>query len=364
MNDVAYFFNRIGEILWVHEQFEDKLRRLIINWNPPHLPLVNSRGTRHSVWALHGDFRSAQELKSKGCEPLPHSVIYSDNSENIAGSFDFVIVGISRCYEQNLLFFRLASKVIKQGGIVCVAGPNALGARRLEKEFSRYWDSVESVSKYHGRFFWSSAPKTDAETILAEWAKESSNRVLEPGGFITSPGNFCWKGFDRGSELLIRTLIEGGHLQRMGGVGADLGAGYGFITKSILKCRDFEKIVLVESDRWALDNSERNIPDARVRFSWSDIRMLAGNLNILLKGVEQNLQWVVMNPPFHEISGKVSLELGLSFFSVAHSLLGPGGSLFWVANEHLPYMSEVKGKFRKVAVIGRDPHFLVGHALK
>jgi 16S rRNA (guanine1207-N2)-methyltransferase len=69
-----------------------------------------------------------------------------------------------------------------------------------------------------------------------------------------------------------------------------------------------------------------------------------------------------MNPPFHEISGEVSLELGLSFFRVAHSLLCPGGKLFWVANAHLPYLSEVKKKFRKVSVLGSDSHFLVGYA--
>lgn len=364
MSGVGYFFDRIGELIWAHEELENKLRRLVINWNPPQLPLCDNKGTHYAVRVLHGDFGSVQELISKGCEPLSHDIVYSENPAEMAGSFDLVVIGISRCHEQNLLFFRLASQVLVPGGVVCVVGPNLWGSRKLEREFSRYWDNVESISKFHGRFFWSNLPKANAETILAEWARESSVRVLEPGGLITAPGNFSWKGFDRGSELLISTLIKGGHFKRLGGVGADLGAGYGYLTKSILRQRDFEKIVLLESDKWALNNAERNISDARVQFVWCDIKMLGGHLDVCLDGLERNLQWVIMNPPFHEISGEVSLELGLSFFRLAHSLLCPGGSLFWVANAHLPYLSEVKGTFRKVELIGRDPHFLVGYAVK
>lgn len=362
MSDVGCFFNRIGELLWAHEEFENKLRRLVINWNPPQVPMCNTEGKQLSVWALHGDFRSAEELKGKGCAPLSHDIVYSDNPQDSAGSFHLVVIGVSRCHEQNLLFFRLASQLICTGGVVCVVGPNSWGARRLEKEFSRYWDSVESISKFHGRIFWSSLPKLNAETIQAEWLGESSERVLEPGGLITAPGNFSWKGFDKGSQLLMSTLIDGGCLKRLEGAGADLGGGYGFLTRSILNYRDFKYILLLESDRWSLDNARRNIPDARVRFLWCDIRMLDGHWEVDVEGEKGNLEWVVMNPPFHEISGEVSLELGLSFFRVAHSLLRPGGSLFWVANEHLPYLSEVKRTFRDVAILGRDPQFVVGHA--
>jgi 16S rRNA (guanine1207-N2)-methyltransferase len=364
VSDVGYFFNRIGELLWVHEEFEDKLRRLVINWNPPQVPLCSNRGAPYSLWALHGDFRSVHELKGKGCEPVSHDIIHADNPKELIGTFDLVVVGISRCYEQNLLFFRLASQLIRTGGVVCVAGPNPWGVRRLEKEFSRYWDGVESLSKFHGRFFWSNSPRADAGAVQVQWVNESSDRVLEPGGMITSPGNFSWKGFDKGSELLIRTLIEGGYLEHISGAGADLGGGYGLLTKSILNCGNFESLVLLESDRWALNNAERNIQDARVRYLWCDIGMLGGHWDVRREGVDQNLQWVIMNPPFHKISGEVSLELGLSFFRVAHSLLCKGGRLFWVANSHLPYLSEVKGRFKEVAVVGRDAHFLVGYAEK
>lgn len=409
MSDVGYFFDRIGELIWANGEFEGKLRRLIVNWSPSQIPLFDKSvpfqevaksekqkdsrlgqapegshnyqirkieppdiairngqkvGAPLSVSALHADFRSVHELANKGCTILPHDVMYSAKPEELVGQFDLIVVGISRFYEQNLLFFRLAAQLVCAGGVVCIAGPNPWGIKRLEKEFSRYWDNVEIVSKFHGRYFWASALKTEAEAVQAEWAIESAPRVLEPGGLTSTPGNFSWKCYDTGSQFLINTLIEEDHLQALRGAGADLGAGYGFLTKSLLSVRAFEKIFLLESDRWALQNAEGNISAAFARFLWCDVSRLGGRRSAEVEGLEYNLQWVIMNPPFHEISGDVSLELGLSFFTAAHSLLGPRGRLFWVANRHLPYLSEVEKKFRKVSVLNRDSRFLVGLAEK
>jgi len=364
VSDVTNYFDRISEIVWTQEVFAGNRRRLLINWNPSQLPLGSNSGEEYSYFALNNDFRSVKELSRKGCSFLHDEAFFSDNPEGSLEKIDFCIIGASRCYEQNLLFFHFASQIVCPEGIVCVLCPNSWGSRRLEKEFSCYWENVETVSKFHGRFFWSKMPRNGRRDVQLAWKGKASLKVLEPGGLVTSPGNFSWKSFDKGSDFLIRTLLENESLRGFEGIGADLGAGYGFLTKSLLEHGNFTKVVLMESDRQALLNAKKNISDPRAEFLWCDVSMLEVQGESVSARLEGKFKWVIMNPPFHELCGKVSLALGLSFFKAAFALLGKGGSLYWVANEHLPYMSEIKKSFRKVSVLNRNSQFLVGCAEK
>jgi 16S rRNA (guanine1207-N2)-methyltransferase len=48
------------------------------------------------------------------------------------------------------------------------------------------------------------------------------------------------------------------------------------------------------------------------------------------------LDFVVMNPPFHD-GGVEDRALGQAFIRAAHRMLRPGGALWLVANRGLPY---------------------------
>lgn len=54
-----------------------------------------------------------------------------------------------------------------------------------------------------------------------------------------------------------------------------------------------------------------------------------------------------MNPPFHE-NGKEEKSLGQVFIRQAAAALRSGGTLWLVANRHLPYESELSALFRRV----------------
>ena len=67
---------------------------------------------------------------------------------------------------------------------------------------------------------------------------------------------------------------------------------------------------------------------------------------------------MVTNPPFHrDRAGDPGL--GRAFIAAAAGLLAPAGSLWMVANRHLPYEDTLAALFRDVAEVGGTPGFKV-----
>ena len=76
-----------------------------------------------------------------------------------------------------------------------------------------------------------------------------------------------------------------------------------------------------------------------VECCWLD---LAKPSNVL-----KNVDYIVMNPPFHE--GKsTDVSLGVSFIMRAYESLRKNGALWMVANKHLAYERVLKNNFRVV----------------
>ena len=85
----------------------------------------------------------------------------------------------------------------------------------------------------------------------------------------------------------------------------------------------------------------RNVGDPRATLRWADIR--AGGLGL------SRLDFVVMNPPFHD-GGAEDQALGQAFIARAAEALRPGGSLWLTANTHLPYEAPLKAAFKSVTL--------------
>ena len=141
-------------------------------------------------------------------------------------------------------------------------------------------------------------------------------------GWWTQPGLFAWDRLDPGSALLIA------HLPKLAGKGLDLGCGAGAVGKAVLALPKVVHLDLVDIDRRAVDAARRNIDDPRAALHWADARTAP---------LPDGLDFVVMNPPFHEAGGAESKALGQDFIRTAHRLLRKGGVLSMVANRHLPY---------------------------
>ena len=195
-----------------------------------------------------------------------------------------------------------------------------------------------SLAKAHGKLFWLEGARFDDWTGAA--------RVVD--GFVTRPGVFSADGPDKGSLALVEALPP------LKGAVADLGAGWGFLARHILGSEAVTKLHLVETDALALDCARENLDDPRAEFHWADATRWT-------PPGRERLDAVVTNPPFHrDRTGDPGL--GRAFIAAAAGLLAPGGSLWMVANRHLPYEDTLGALFREVAEVGGTPGFKIIHA--
>jgi 16S rRNA (guanine1207-N2)-methyltransferase len=165
----------------------------------------------------------------------------------------------------------------------------------------------------------------------------------------SQPGIFSWNRVDPGSALLEQ------HLSVLSGRGADLGCGIGYLSGAILRSPEVQHLTLLDIDRRAVEAARRNIQDPRAEIRWSDVRGSDPRL--------ASLNFVVMNPPFHD-GGTEDRALGVGFIRRAAEMLRTGGSCWLVANRHLPYEAELKPLFKRVVVIAETGGYKIFEARK
>lgn len=225
----------------------------------------------------------------------------------------------------------LSLRALKTGGRLVAAAPKDKGGSRLRKELEALGCTVNEDSRRHHRIATAKAPAAPVglDAAIAEGAPR-----LHPGlGLWTQPGVFSWDRVDPGSALLVKTLPP------MAGKGADLGAGIGLLAHAVLASPKVEQLTLVEIDGRAVEAAKRNVGDPRAQVLWADVRST---------GIAPaSLDFVVMNPPFHD-AGTEDKALGQAFIRQAASLLRKGGVLWLVANRHLPYEHVLGELFRNV----------------
>jgi 16S rRNA (guanine1207-N2)-methyltransferase len=102
-------------------------------------------------------------------------------------------------------------------------------------------------------------------------------------------------------------------------------------------------LTLIDIDRRAISAARRNVVDPRADFLQADVRAAAG---------PSALDFVIMNPPFHD-EGAADSALGVAFVRRAAQMLRPGGVCRLVANVALPYEAALKVHFKRVAPLGQ-----------
>lgn len=238
----------------------------------------------------------------------------------------------------------IAGAVAQGARLVLVDGQKTDGIESVLKAVRGRVAVAEPVSKAHGKLFWFAPGDAD----FSDWAAQVAT-VTDPdlGTFQTLPGVFSADGIDAGSALLAHALPES-LPERMG----DLGAGWGYLSAACLARKGVGEMHLIEAESQALDLARANIADARAQFHWADATGVA--LPVSLGGI-------VMNPPFHT-GRSPQPALGLAFIANAARMLGVRGTLWMVANRHLPYADTLARLFTRVDVLTETSAFRVWQA--
>lgn len=265
-----------------------------------------------------------------------------------AARYPLVIVLPPRQREEYRALLARAVATAEAGGTVLACVSNLEGAKTVENDLKALCGNVASLSKNKCRAFWATTDAPNAERV-AQWLALDAPRPILDGRFVSRPGLFAWDRIDAGSKLLAE------HLPTLSGHGADLGGGFGYLSDEVLRRNPETRIDLYEAEQRATELAETNLKGYGDRIScrWRDVT----------KGIDGVYDFIVSNPPFH--AGRADLpELGQAFIRAAAAGLKPGGSLYMVANRHLPYEAGLKSAFKSVVALHEDRDYKVYRGIK
>ena len=279
------------------------------------------------------------------CSPLmPGSARMSDYADGSVQSA--VVYAPPATIERRYVLARMLN-ALEFGAPLTALAPKDKGGSRLADDLTRFGCRVHDEPRRHHRVVTTTRPATLQG--ITEAIGAGSFQQHPAHGLWTHPGVFSWDHLDAGSALLLK------HLPELSGIGADLGAGIGVLARAVLVSPSVTALTLIDIDRRAIGAATRNMPDARANFLWADVR----SSNALPTG----LDFVVMNPPFHD-AGVEDKSLGQAFIERAAAMLKIGGACWLVANRHLPYEALLASYFSRTRMVADAGGFKILESVK
>ncbi len=257
------------------------------------------------------------------------------------GPVALAIVHPTRNRRETLGRLAAALERLHPEGLLVVDGQKTEGIDALLRQIRKIAPPLAVEARRHGKVF---ALRPDAALLEAAggWAEAARPRRNQ-AGFTTAPGMFSWEDVDPGSALLAE---KAGPALR--GRVADLGAGWGWLAAQALANEAVTAVDLIEADHGAIEAARQNVTDPRARFRWEDVLRLGPEA--------EGFDAVITNPPFHQ-DRRARPELGIGFIGAAARILKPRGTLYLVANRHLPYERAMESHFRNWEIIAETPAF-------
>lgn len=276
------------------------------------------------IAVVHGFWPSVDFFRGRGVAVSPHP----------EGTYTDTIVFLPR---SKLLAKSMIARAMRltSSGRVVVDGSKTDGIDSILRSLKKLGATVsEVISKAHGKIF------AVSDVDLSGW--EPNEIVLEDGQ-VTRAGVFSADAVDQGSFLLA------GYIGGLSGKVADLGAGWGYLAQAVLASPKTTECHLIEAEYDALEAARANISDPRARFHWADATSFS-----TVSGFDH----VVCNPPFHT-SRAADPALGRAFIQAAARLLNARGTVWVVANRHLPYETTLREWFSEVSELDGNKGFKI-----
>jgi len=236
-------------------------------------------------------------------------------------------------------------RALKPGGELIALAPKDRGGMRLRGDFETFGCAVSENARRHHRIVACVAPENPIG--VTEAIAAGGPQIAPRLGLWSQPGIFSWDRLDPGTALLMQALPS------LSGRGADLGCGVGVLAQAVLASPKVSSLLLIDIDARAIAAARRNIDDERAVFDHRDVRDRA----------PADLDFVVMNPPFHD-AGHEDRTLGQAFISAAAVSLKSGGVCWMVANVALPYEAVLAACFSKVAPVTQAGGYKIYEARK
>lgn len=298
--------------------------------------------------ALRGEWRS-RLVCEQGFKPAHDRLVRAgfETVTRLDGRFAGGLLLLTKHKAENRANLARAWGLLEPGGVLVTCGANSLGAASHEKEADKVFGGLAgSLAKHQARCFWIGRGEGDAPPELAEWLDAARPKEVEGCEMVARAGCFSADHADRGSRLLLDCLPD------LAGRGADLGAGWGYLSAEILRrFPEIAAIDLFEAESAALEDARTNLgADPRCTFHWSDVA--AG-----LPKCEP-YDWIVSNPPFHE-GRRADPAIGQAFITAAWAAIRRRGKFVLVANRNLPYEAELRRRFREVTLLKEADGFKV-----
>ncbi|WP_221801012.1 class I SAM-dependent methyltransferase [Oceanobacter mangrovi] len=220
-----------------------------------------------------------------------------------------------------------------------VVGANDTGGKSIGNALKALADCEKQDTARHCSF-WSALLKPQTDSF--NWLKLAKPTHHDGKDYLSLPGVFSQGSLDKGTALLLQ------HLPELKGRVLDLGCGCGVIGLS--KAAPAASLVMADVDAMALQSAALN-----------STRMGIAATTVASDGfsdIDGKFDVIVSNPPFH--TGKqTDYHVAMELLSQSRAHLKAGGSLWLVANRHLPYEEWAQQYFPNIDMVAHGQAFKV-----